>query len=447
MARFHISRPIRVGAVLCLTAALVAGNWSPVAAAGPNVVEQWNKIAEDTVVGAGPAQIEGFIYMAYESAAVYDAMVAVQGHYRPLGHKIKAPRWASADAAVVEAAYETLVAYFPANAGPLGTARDASLAALADGRAKTVGIAVGHRAAQGIIAMRTADGRQTPIGSTSSFSTMTPGPGVWRLTPPAYLAPQTPWAGTMRPFVLPRADRFLPPPPLTLSSARWVAEYNEIKAMGQDSSTLRTSAQTATAKFWTANAIRQDNRTLRDIVDGRSLGPLQTARLAAMVNVVDADAGIAVLNAKYHYLFWRPVTAIDPSSVNPAGDGFGPVPGFADGNPLTAEQAGWRPLIVTPNHPEYPAAHGTVTSAIAEVLTRFLGTTRINVDIHGFDAAGAAGNLDAVHHFDKASDLRTEIIGARLWAGLHYRSSSIAGVNLGRSVALYDLRHAFRPVR
>jgi hypothetical protein len=100
---------------------------------------------------------------------------------------------------------------------------------------------------------------------------------------------------------------------------------------------------------------------------------------------------------------------------------------------------------VTPNHPEYPAAHGTVTSALAEVLTRFLGTTRLDVDIHGFDAAGVAGNLDAVHHFDSASDLRTEIIGARLWAGLHYRASSVAGVNLGRRVAKYDLRHAFRP--
>jgi hypothetical protein len=443
MARFRTSRRIRAGGVLCLTAALVGGNWSPVAAAGPNVVEQWDKIAEDTVVGAGPFQIEGFIYMAYESSAVYDAVVAIQGRYQPLGHEIKARRWASADAAVVEAAYETLVAYFPASAGPLGTARDASLAVLSDGRAKAAGIDVGHAAAQDIIAMRAGDGRQTPIGSTSSFPTMTPGPGVWRLTPPAYLPPQTPWAGSMRPFVLPRADRFLPPPPPALSSAQWVADYNEIKAMGQDTSTLRTPAQTATAKFWTANAIRQDNRTVRDIADARSLGLLQTARLAAMVNVVDADAGIAVLNAKYHYLFWRPVTAIDPTSVDPAGDGFGPIPGFADGNPATVEQPGWRPLVVTPNHPEYPAAHGTVTSAIAEVLTAFLGTSRINIDIHGFDAAGAAGNLDAVHHFDTASDLLTEIIGARLWAGLHFRTSSVAGVNLGRSVALYDLRHAF----
>ena len=121
------------------------------------------------------------------------------------------------------------------------------------------------------------------------------------------------------------------------------------------------------------------------------------------------------------------------------------MPGVDDGNAATVEQTGWRPLVVTPNHPEYPAAHGTLTSAMDEVLAQFLGTNRIDVDIHGFDASGPAGNLNAVHHFDRANDLRAEIINARLWAGLHYRGSSVAGVDLGRSVAKYDLRHAFGP--
>ena len=212
-------------------------------------------------------------------------------------------------------------------------------------------------------------------------------------------------------------------------------------------STKRTADQTATGRFYTANVIRQFNRLARDIAGSRSLGLLETARLAAMIDVVGADAGISVLNAKYHYLFWRPVTAIDPPSVKPDGDGFGPVPGYDDGNPATAEQVGWRPLIATPNHPEYPAAHGTITSSIAEVLTAYLGTNRIDVDVHGFDFAGAAGNLDAIHHFDSAHDLRKEVINARLWGGVHYRTSSEAGVALGRSVAKYDLRHAFRPLR
>ena len=451
MARIKFSRRApnvkraQIGAATAVLLSLASGGSTPVAASGPNIVEQWDKIAEDTVVGTGAPQIEGFVYMSYTQTAVYDALVGIDGTYAPFGPQIAAPAGASRDAAVVEAAYETLTFYIPSSAGPVGTARTASLAAIPDGQAKTDGIAVGHQAASNIIALRTGDGRQTPIGSTSSFPTKTPGPGVWRLTPPAYLAPQTPWAGTMKPFVLPRADRYLPPPPPSLSSHTYVAAVNEIKVMGQNTSTQRTAEETATAWFWTANAIRQDNRLVRDITDARSLGLLDTARLAAMINVTDADAGIAVLNAKYHYLFWRPVTAIDPTSVT--ADGFGPVPGFSDSNAGTVEELGWRPLVVTPNHPEYPAAHGTITSSLDEVLTQFLGTHKIDIDIHGFDASGAAGNLDAIHHFAKAKDLRREIIGARLWAGLHYRFSSEAGVDLGRSVAKYDLKHAFQPVR
>jgi len=113
--------------------------------------------------------------------------------------------------------------------------------------------------------------------------------------------------------------------------------------------------------FWTANVIRQYNTLARDVATAQNLGLVDTARLVAMVNTVGADAQISVMRAKYHYLFWRPVTAIDPTSVNPTGDGFGPTPGYTDGNAATIEQPGWRPLITTPNHPEYPAAHGSLT--------------------------------------------------------------------------------------
>ena len=163
-----------------------------------------------------------------------------------------------------------------------------------------------------------------------------------------------------------------------------------------------------------------------------------------MVDTVGADALISCLFAKYHYLFWRPVTAIDPTAVT--ADGFGPVPGYDDGNPATLEQVGWRPLLATPNHPEYPAAHGAISSAMAEVFSTFLGTQRINLHIHGFDAAGPTGNLNAASHFEMANDLRNEIIYARLWAGLHYHFSSVAGVVLGRNVAKHNLRQAFRPL-
>jgi hypothetical protein len=225
-----------------------------------------------------------------------------------------------------------------------------------------------------------------------------------------------------------------------------VDAFQYLEAYGAASSSVRTAEQTAIARFWTANVIRQYNRTVRDVADARSLNIDQTVRLAAMVNVIAADAAISMMHAKYHYLFWRPVTAIDPTSVKAAGDGFGPVPGYSDGNPATAEQPGWRPLIVTPNHPEYPSAHTSLTSAVVEVLSQFLGTDRIDIDVHGFDPAGAAGNLDAVKHFTTARDLLEQVSNARAWGGLHYPFSLVAGVHLGSAVAKYDLHHAFKSI-
>jgi hypothetical protein len=409
-----------------------------------NTVAQWNKIAEDTVVGSGAFQNEGLVYMAYVSAAVYDAAVGVEGGYEPYGVAIGLRTKASADAAVVEAAYRTLVHYFPAQAAALASIYAESLGLITEGPARSLGQAVGMLAATNVIALRDGDGRMTPIGTTSPFPRRTAGPGVWRLTPP-FAAPQTPWVATVRPFVLKDGGQFRPGAPTALRSRRWTHEFEAIKALGAATGSARTDDQTAVARFWSANVIRQYNRLARDVAHAHGLGLVETARLAAMVNVVGADAQIAVMDAKYHHLFWRPVTAIDPSAVTD--DGMGPFPlGFDDGNPATAEQTGWRPLLTTPNHPEYPAAHGSITSAMAEVFHGFLGTRRIDVDIAGFDPTGPAGNLNAIRHFERTSDLRAEIVDARNWAGLHYRFSGEAGVELGRDVARYDLRDAFRRV-
>ena len=407
-----------------------------------NTVAQWNKIAEDTVVGSGAFQAEGFIYMAYVSAAVYDAAVAIEGGFEFYGPAITAPEGASVDAAIVEAGYRTLVYYFPLQAGNLGALYTEALGLIPDGPPKIDGQAVGLAAAKDIITLRTGDGRMTPIGVTSSFPTLPPAPGVWRLTPP-FAVPQTPWVGDVRPFVLQGLDQFLPDPPPSLQSDEWVEAFNEVKAYGEATSSVRSDEQTAIAKFYTANVSRQYNLVVRDLT-GASPNLLETARLAAMVNLVGADALMSTMHAKYHYLFWRPVTAIDPTAVTV--DGFGPVPGFDDGNPATVEQTGWLPLLTTPNHPEYPSNHGSVTSAMAEVFSSFLGTNQIDLDLHGFDPAGLPGNLDAVRHFDMPNDLRQEIIDARVWAGIHYRFSDVAGVVLGRQVAKFDLRHAFQPV-
>ena len=196
-------------------------------------------------------------------------------------------------------------------------------------------------------------------------------------------------------------------------------------------------------QFTKAMIDRQFNWIGRDLA-GEDLSLLETARLTAMVNLVGADALGSALYAKYHYLFWRPVTAIDPTAV--IADGFGPVPGYDDGNPATAEQTGWRPLLTTPNHPEYRPHTALSRRQWPRFFRTFLGTNQIDLDIHGFDPAGPPGNLNAVRHFDRSNDLRHEIIDARLWAGLHYRFSGVAGVVLGRQVAKFDLRHAFRSV-
>jgi hypothetical protein len=438
-------------AVTALAVAASAGTTRNAAAALPpgNTVEQWNKIAEDTVVGSGAFQSEGYIYMAYPSMAVYNAVVAIEGGYEPLDSTIIAPPGASVDCAIVEAAYRTLRYYFasfPALVANLDADYAEALANLdrctADDDA---GTGVGLAAANEVIYNRTTgpnpDGRMTPIGVSTPFPTLPPGPGVWRLTPP-FAPPQVPWVGNVRRFILGSVDQFLPDPPPSLQSEEWVEAFNQIKAYGEATASVRTDEQTAIARFWSANVVRQFNRLGRDVAAARGL--LETARLAAMVNLVGADALGSALYAKYHYLFWRPVTAIDSSAVT--ADGFGPVLGYDDGNPATAEQTGWRPLLTTPNHPEYPAAHGVITSAMAEVFSTFLGTNQIDLDVHGFDAAGPPGNLDAVRHFEMPNDLRHEIIDARLWAGLHYHFSGVAGVVLGRNVAKYDLRHAFRPV-
>jgi hypothetical protein len=387
-----------------------------------NAAQQWNKIAEDTAVGAGAFQGEAFLYIAYVSAAMDRAVNPGERNGQ------------SADAAVAQAARDVLVHYFPTRMSDLDALLDASLAAIPDGAAKRVGISYGSLAAARILRERADDGLQ-PIASTSLFPTLSFGPGVWRLTPSAFAKPQTPWMANMQTFVLRGADQFLPAPPPSLQTQQWVDAFNEVKSLGVANSATRTAEQTTIATFWSANVNRQWGTLTRGLATSLALDVSESARWFAMVDVTLADAGIAFMNAKYHYLFWRPVTAIDPTSVS--NDGFGSTPGFDDGNPATIEQPGWRPLLATPNHPEYPSAHATFTSAIAEVLTRFLGTPNIDVDVQGMP------NFSMTRHFATADQLRAEVENARIWAGLHYRFSVIAGAELGRAVADYDLDHAF----
>jgi hypothetical protein len=422
MAIQQLRRALAAGAMAVAVAGGATGRASAALPPG-NAAQQWDQIAEDTVVGSGAFQGEGFVYMAYVAKAMHAAVNPGERHGQ------------SADAAVSEAAYRVLVHYFPTSEPGLTALHDTALGAIPDGAAKRNGIKHGGLAAAKVLRERAGDGLQTPIASTSPFQALPPGPGVWRLTPSAFAAPQTPWVGNVRPFLLRRADQFQPAPPPSLSSPQWAAAFNEIKSVGAADSTTRRPDQTATANFWTANVVRQYNILTRNLATRMRLDVPRTARLLAMTNEVGADAMIAMMNAKYHFLFWRPVTAIDPTSVT--ADGFGPVPGYDDGNPATVEKPGWRPLLATPNHPEYPSAHVNISSAIVEVISRVLGTNAIDIDVQGGPA------FTETRHFATADDLRAEVADARVWGGLHYRFSTVAGSALGRAIADYDLSHGF----
>jgi VCPO second helical-bundle domain len=418
-----ISRLLVIVAVAAAALALGASTGRAVTLPPGNAAQQWDKIAEDTVVGSGAFQGESFIYLAYVSKAMDGAVNPGQRNGQ------------DADAAVAQAAYDVLVHYFPSQAANLTALHDAALAAVPDGAAKRNGVMYGDLAAAKVIRDRANDGLMTPIATTSPYTPVAPGPGVYRRTPP-YAPAQTPWMANVQPFILDSASHFMPPPPPSLQSQEWVDAFNEVKSLGAANSVTRTAEQTATARFFAANVPRQFNRLARDIATNMDLDVPRTARLIAMLNEVGADAMISMMNAKYHFQFWRPITAIDPMSVT--SDGLGPVPGFDDGNPLTVEQQGWTPLLSpTPNHPEYPSAHATITSAVGEVIARFMGTDSINIDLVG------NSTFNAVRHYATVQDLRTEVSNARIWAGLHYRFSTVAGTKLGKEVADYDLDHAF----
>ena len=390
-----------------------------------NAAQQWDRIAQEAVLAKVPFQLEGFIYMAYVNGAVYDAVTSIEDGYEPLNGRVPAGPGASANAAIAAAAHDTLVYYL----GP----SDLLDCYLSASDTQPSGAAVGQAAAQNMIAARTNDGRLTPFGTTSG--TVPPAaPGVWQPTPAAFASPQTPWVGDVAPFVDFQQRQFLPPPPPPLSSRQWADDYNEIKLWGRATGSPRTPEESDIARFWTTNTVRQYNTAFRDVATQHVLNLLETTRLIAEGSIVAADTGIACMQAKYTYWFWRPVTAINPEARPTAvGD---------DGNPRTEEEAGWLPLVATPNHPEYPGAHGCVTSAIAEVFSDFLGTDDIDLTLTSSVVSPIFGST---RHFATADELRNEIVYARLWGGLHYRNSTEEGIKLGRKVAHFDLTHAFAP--
>jgi hypothetical protein len=441
-------------ATLILALASLAGAGSSQAkhssAAGlsPQAVLDWNANAVSLVLLAQhprevtpPAtrslfQAEGSLYVSYVQAAVYNAAVAIGGRYEPYGYSLFAPDGASADAAVAQAAHDVLAYYLASPLSPMLTLAQVatldgwlttSLGAIPNGQAKTDGISVGKAAALGIEAIRSNDGRDGPEGN---YGTGAIAPGAWVLTPGPFTFAQTPWLGSMHPFVLESTDQFKAKAPPNLRSAEWAKDFNETKALGRIDSP-RTDYQTKTAYFWNGNVTNQFNRELRDVVTQYDMDLVDAAHLLAAGDLAAEDAAMATWHAKYTYLFWRPLTAIRNAGI--------------DGNPKTAADSTWAPLITHPNHPEWPSAHGSISGALTQVLAEVLGTKDVNVTIWGAENGSTA--LTTSRHYDSINEIRDEVENARVWGGFHYRSSVDAGLKLGEKVAQWDLQHAFRPVK
>ena len=398
----------------------------PLAATAQNTVTAWNEIGmtaarASTAPGSATAGGTG-IYIAYMQLAVYNAVNAIDGRFEPYKYTVDAPAGASADAAVIEASYRTLLYLLPDQAAYLEDQYNKSLATIANGDAKTNGQMVGLASANELISLRASDGRGANVPYTFPSA---PTPGVWILTPGA-TAPQTPWVGKMRPFTFDDPAHFLPEPPPDLSSDTWARDFNEVKTLGRMNSTVRTPQQTQQALFWTDHGASQYGRMLTMMANDRHLSIPDTARLFAMSYTAYADAFIGCMNAKYTYSFWRPVTAIRNADI--------------DGNADTTPDAAWLPLVTTPNHPEYPSAHGCVTGALAETLAAYFGTWRLPISVD-------SKITGTTRHFDNINDWQAEVGNARIYAGFHYRFSVRQGLILGHKVAHNLTAHYFRRVK
>jgi hypothetical protein len=394
----------------------------------PDAVLTWNTYAVNAVRASSPAkfQVEGLIYMSYVQAAVYDAVMKLDGRYKPY-HDFAfavAPD-ASVQAAVAAAARTTLDNYLPDQQATVDAEYNAYIATLSGDVSD--GVALGNAAANDIIAFRSGDGRNA---ATPTYGTIGPIlPGQWQLQSPTQTA-QTPWVATMRPFLLDQPSQFRVGPPPSLTSKQYADDLNEVEKYGALNSTVRTPDQTATAYFWNVNAINGYNQTMQNVVNENTMDLADAAHLFAMGELVTADAGIACFDSKYFYLAWRPITAIQNADK--------------DGNPDTTADPTWQPLVATPTHPEYPSAHGCLTSALTDSLAAALHTNHIDVTVPGATNGGTA--IATTRHFDTVQDIQQQIPDARVWIGFHFRNSVEQGLGLGNDVAGWALDRYFQPI-
>lgn len=394
----------------------------PLVSAAQNAITDWNTIASATIVARGgkPSTASG-VWFAYTSIATFDAVNAVHHQFAPFYYDGSAAAGASDAAAAAAAAHRVLVNYFPAQQMTLDAAFRDSLAAINDSSfAKDDGVAAGEAAAAALIAARAGDGLEADVPYVPGS-----GPGAWLPTPPKFASALTPWLGRMRPFTMTSASQFLPDGPSLLTSEEWMEDYNLVRGLGAIDSVTRTPAQKEIGLFWTEHTGQQYARAFGYLAERNNLDIVNSSRLLAVLWTGYADSLIGCFNAKYTFGFWRPVTAIRAGG----------------GNPALGSDPAWTPLASTPNHPEYPAAHGCATGAIANLIEEYFGTHQVQITV---DSKVFSDGVHT-HVLEDTRDLFDEVFWARIYAGFHYPHSLRDGGAMGKQIAHQLFRTRFQP--
>ena len=388
---------------------------------GSALLDDWgNRFASlGTIVGENPLRTQ--IRIAIVQLAMFDAVnAALDGHYGPFVSKPASILGASPEAAALRAAYIVATHEFPSQSSTIDSAYFASITALdASPQAKADGINVGEQAANAVLDAREGDYRNLP-----ELTGYTPGsgPGVWIPTPSGSMNPQTPFLQFVTPFGYDDPARFRPAPPPALDSRTYTNDYNEIKDFGRFSGSSRTADQSETARFWSPSASALWIANIRSLASGMDL--LTAARFEAIGIAAVENALIASWDAKFTYMFWRPVTAIR------AGD--------TDGNSETKGDPTWTPFLITPSHPEYPAAHTTVGASALGFYTAWFDTDQFPLEFKGLNGM--------IRNYSSVNEIHAEEGNARVWGGMHWRNSTEVGTAVGSKVGKYTATHLLRPL-
>jgi hypothetical protein len=410
-------RQRRIGGLLAAFAMLLLALAGPARA---DTVTEWNLNATNALIGtaAQPPQVS-VPHLAMVHGAVYDAVNAIDGGHEGylISSKLARPS-DSMDAAAATAAFRVLVHLVPAQSPTLEAQYLGSLAAIPNGSPKVRGIAVGEAAAAAMIAARTDDGRFGPfrfaVGS---------GPGVWKPVLPAFVNDPNAWLKDVKPFLIRSSSQFRSRGPLELTSRKYAREFDEVKSVGSATSTTRTPDQTLAARYWAENPPGTWSRIFRTLSAQEGLSLVSNARFFAVLYLTGADSLISVWDDKAHWSSWRPITATQEAGT--------------DGNPRTDPDSGWVPLIPTPPYPDHPSGHTGLSGSFVKTLQQFFRTDRI--------AWSDTNNAGLTRSFTRLSQAIDEIVDARVWSGIHFRTADEQGERIGEQVAHYRDKHYFEP--